>query len=460
MRLGREKEIGMNGLEQRLRERHAAVQTQLDVIEQTAAGREGDQQGIFTEEETASYNAGVKTLRGIAEQLRQLQTRSENDIADYLTRKGVSAPGQVADQFRDGASIVSQEKGVFKTLGAQLRAIKASCAAGASVDERLGKVMGAVSGGSANVGADGGWMIESQFMPGIMERAEQTGVLWNRCDNIPIGEGFDRVTYKEMDDYDQSAGTVMGGIQVYWASEAATVDAKKFTMSDGEIKLAKLMGKSFMTDEQIEDAPATEAILRNGFGRAIGKKLDRAIFNGTGVGQPLGFMNSGALITVSKEAGQANDTLVAENFINMWARMPADLRASSVWLVCVEAETQMPQMQIGTGASGQLIYMPPGGLSVSPFGSIYGRPVIPFAGCKKLGDLGDVVFAALGENYVTITKGAIRTDVSMHVRFEYGEQTFRFTMRCNGAPMWKKAITPENANTGFKQSAFITLAAR
>ena len=64
--------------------------------------------------------------------------------------------------------------------------------------------------------------------------------------------------------------------------------------------------------------------------------------------------------------------------------------------------------------------MPPGGLSGNPYGTIYGLPVLQFPGCKKLGDKGDVVLAALSQ-YRTISKGDIRKDVSMHVRFHNDE---------------------------------------
>ena len=364
---------------------------------------------------------------------------------------------------REGSGIeVVTPKNRFKSFGEQLQAVKAAALAkqhGGQIDQRL---IGALaSGGSANVGSDGGFLIEEQFMPGIMKRAVETGVLWPRAVNIPIGAGADRLEYKEWDDYDQSAGTVYGGIQVYWRAEAEAVTAKKPAMTDGEIKLCDLMGTARLTGRQIEDAPSISALYEQGFGEAIAKALDRAVYNGNGVGKPLGIMNSGALVTVAKETGQSSDTLVAENFVNIYSRLPGSSIGSRglVWIVCAEAQTQLPLMQIGTGASGQLVYMPPGGLTANPYGSIYGIPVVQFAGCKKLGDLGDVALIDMGQ-YLTISKGGMRTDWSAHIYFLTDEMAFRVIMRCNGQPMWKKALTPENAASGWKQSPFITLAAR
>jgi hypothetical protein len=47
---------------------------------------------------------------------------------------------------------------------------------------------------------------------------------------------------------------------------------------------------------------------------------------------------------------------------------------------------------------------------------------------------------------------------SLHVRFEYNERTFRFTMRNDGRCWWRSAITPKKSSTTL--SPFVTLAAR
>jgi len=60
--------------------------------------------------------------------------------------------------------------------------------------------------------------------------------------------------------------------------------------------------------------------------------------------------------------------------------------------------------------------------------------------------------------YKTATRGGIKSAMSIHVRFEYGEQAFRFEFRIDGQPWLDAPITPfKGAAT---QSAFIALAAR
>jgi len=56
-------------------------------------------------------------------------------------------------------------------------------------------------------------------------------------------------------------------------------------------------------------------------------KVNDAILNGDGVGKPLGILNAGCTVTVSKESSQAADTVKAQNIAKMWSRMPANWRS-------------------------------------------------------------------------------------------------------------------------------------
>src|SRR4029078_9610347 len=89
----------------------------------------------------------------------------------------------------------------------------------------------------------------------------------------------------------------------------------------------------------------------------------------------------------------------------------------------------------------QPVYTPPGGLSASPLGALFGKPVIEVEQCSALGDLGDILFVNMKE-YVVITKGGIDCAESMHVYFKTGENAFRWIARNNGQPKAKSAITP------------------
>ena len=85
--------------------------------------------------------------------------------------------------------------------------------------------------------------------------------------------------------------------------------------------------------------------------------LDDGIVNGTGVGQLLGILNSGCLVTVNKETGQHAATVMAENVIKMDARILGS-GESAVWLCNKNIKPQLYTMSIAVGTGGVPITCP------------------------------------------------------------------------------------------------------
>jgi len=110
---------------------------------------------------------------------------------------------------------------------------------------------------------------------------------------------------------------------------------------------------------------------------------------------------------------------------------------------------------VGTG--GMPVFIPGGTLANAPFGMLLGRPITPIEQCDALGTVGDIMLADFRE-YLLIEKGGMQTASSVHVRFIYGENTFRFTMRNNGQPLPKSAVTPYKGSATI--SPFVALATR
>jgi HK97 family phage major capsid protein len=115
-------------------------------------------------------------------------------------------------------------------------------------------------------------------------------------------------------------------------------------------------------------------------------------------------------------------------------------------------------MSHAVGLGGVPVFLPPGGISVAPFGALFGRPVTPIEQCPTLGTLGDIIFADFANGYILGEKGGIQADMSIHVQFIYDESVFRFVLRIDGQPVRASALTPyKGAET---QSHFIALQTR
>lgn len=338
----------------------------------------------------------------------------------------------------------------FASFGEQLMAVYASSVPGAVADPRL---HAAASGLQTSVGADGGVLVQTEFADELFRHAHETGLLASRCRPITAGANANRIKIPAVDETSRANGSRWGGVVVYMEGEAEQYTKSKPTFTKLELSLGKMTGLAYATDEMLEDHVAMESIINDAFAEEFGFKMDDQIFRGTGAGQWLGFMNAAAKVTVAKEGSQAAATIVANNVLKMFARMPARLRANAVWLINQDAEPQLPTMTIGD----KPVYLPPTGLEGTGVGSLLGRPVIPVEHAETLGTEGDISFVNLGE-YVIYEKGQMKTATSIHVRFEFGEQAFRFTMRNDGKPRWKSPLTPYKGAGAL--SPFVTLAAR
>lgn len=328
--------------------------------------------------------------------------------------------------------------------------------AGGKIDERLTK---RATGLNEGIGSEGGFLVQTDFSSELLKRAYETGVLANRCRKIPISANANGIKINGIDESSRATGSRWGGVRAYWLAEAGTKTESKPKFRKIELELNKLIGLCYATDELLQDKAALESIIGQAFSEEFGFMIDDAIVNGTGAGLPLGILNSGCLVTVSKETGQPAATILAENVINMWARMWARSRPNAVWFINQNLEPQLYEMSLAVGTGGIPVYMPANGLSDSPYARLMGRPVIPIEQCQTLGTLGDIILADFSQ-YVLADKGGIQTASSIHVHFVYDESVFRFVYRVDGQPIWNSALTPYKGGAGSSLSPFVVLETR
>lgn len=345
----------------------------------------------------------------------------------------------------------------FRGFGEFIGAVIKASIPGNQPDERLLRPVAGPSGLNTMVDSEGGFLVQKQYTDMLLNRAMAESQVASRCQKIPIGEGFDGINAPIVDETSRATGSRWGGVRVYRVAQADTVAASKPKLGAFELKLEKLMALCYLTEESTRDASALGTIVERGFSEEFAWTMDEEALHGTGVGQMLGVIKSGALVTVAAEGGQAADTVVTANIVKMRARMLARLRPGSVWFINQDVEPQLHMMSLTVGTGGAPTYLPANGLAALPFDTLYGRPVIPIEQCPTLGDVGDILYANMGE-YAIIEKGGIERAESMHVRFLFGENTLRWTVRNNGAPIWKSPLTPAKGSSTL--SPFVTLAAR
>jgi HK97 family phage major capsid protein len=360
-------------------------------------------------------------------------TGNEDDAKQAAERRGAKAP--------DG----------FESFGDQLTAVIKAGTPGGRTDPRL--IHAAASGLNEAIGPDGGYLVAQQRVEGIRERMYETGQLLNRVNKQPIGAGFNGVKLFAVDEASRADGSRFGGVRVYWTAEAGEKLPSRPKFREIDLKLKKVAGLVYLTDELLQDAVALEAYINRVLPLELMFAVENSIIYGTGAGMPLGFINSGAAVTVTRTTA---GTITYEDIMAMWSRMWAPSRSTAVWLIDQSIESKLYGMSLAIGVGGIPVYMPAGGISGAPFSTLFGRPVIPYEHGAALGTPGDIALVDPSQ-YTLIDKGGVQSASSIHVRFIFDETVLRFVYRVDGAPEWNAPLTPRSG--GSTLAPFVILSA-
>ncbi len=455
-------------LKQRLVElnaRASAIQAKAD--EETrdlTAEEEGELEGIFAEfERTEGEIKRRERIENQGQRLGQSAGRQATPNAPASNNAPAPAPAGGNPAPRDGLMNTrlptERERGRngFAHAGEFFTAVR-NARVRNNVDPRLVQNAATSWGGEA-VGEDGGFAVPPDWRNEIMDLVGAEDSLLTRTDQ-QITSSNQLVVPT-----DQTAPWHSAGVRVYWVDEATAPTQTKPKLTPKITRANKLAGLVYLTDELLEDAASMGNYVRTKAPAAISWAINDAIINGDGVGKPQGIMNSGALVTVSKEGSQAADTLLGANVSKMWARMPARSIPRAVWLINQDLYPQLHSLNIpikniagDQNVGGVPVFVPPGGFSAAPYGTLLGRPIIPTEACAAIGDLGDIIFADM-MGYLSVMKsGGVRQDVSIHVEFEKDMTAFRFILRMGGQAWLDAPIARKNGSNTL--STFVTLEAR
>lgn len=320
----------------------------------------------------------------------------------------------------------------------------------ADVQAKLHRIRNAFS---STVPSEGGFLIPEQLRAELLRVSLETSVVRPRARVIPMDSL--RVPFPAID-ATSNVSSVYGGIVGYWTQEGAALTASQASFGRIVLDAKKLTAYTEVPNELISDSIISfQAFLDQIFPEALGFYEDDAFINGTGVGEPLGYLNGTAAVSVSKESGQPADTIVWENLIKMYARMLPGSLGRAVWVVPPDSFPELATMSLSVGTGGSAIWLN-NGVSGPP-ATILGRPVIISEKVPKLGDANDVSFVDFGF-YLLGDRQVMSAMSSPHYKFGEDETAYRIIERCDGRPWLNSAITPKN--NGATLSPIVTLAER
>lgn len=304
-----------------------------------------------------------------------------------------------------------------------------------------------------SVGATGGYLVPTEYRPDLMAVAVNSGIVRSGATVIPM-----RRRQIDIPVLDQTGTTAnqphwFGGLQAYWQEEASLK-----TQSDARFRMIslvanKLVGYTRVSDELLDDsAIALETFLNGemGFSGAIKWMEDYAFLRGTGVGQPLGILNSAATISVPRAQ---QSTVTYEDLINMLENfMPG---GSGTW---VASQNMMSNLMLMNGPTGNPAYLWGSAANGVP-NSLLGYPIkftekMPRVTTTSSGDIGLFDF----KYYIIGDRQQVTVESTKFDRWQYDQTSWRAVARVDGQPWLSSPVTFEDGSTQI--SPFVILSAK
>jgi HK97 family phage major capsid protein len=424
-----------------LKKRLADLKAEGQKIVETAEAADGEftaqqeEQFAAIEDQIGEVTADIAKAEKLEERRRKMQGLAAGRTAPPAGSNAVHGPDPaLTGGFADIGEFAASVRGAV--LANQI---------GGTVDDRLGALSNSHEGGGSN---GEGYSLPPQFRDDVWALVNEFDEFGPLIDEEPTMKR----EVKLMADETTPWGTA--GIKAYWRAEGNQMTASELSEEGRNVPLHELYVLALASEELLEDAPRMANRITRKAAEAIAWKKNKAVVEGTGAGQPLGWFTSGALVTVAKESGQSADTISATNVIKMFSRLKTAPGDRPFWMVNQDTLPQLMTMTVGD----QPIWMPPNGLSDAPGGFLLGRPIRFSEYAKTLGDKGDVQLISPKGYYAARRATGPKFASSIHLYFDYNTQAFRWVFRYGGQPHLSAPVSP--ANGSATKSHFVTLAER
>jgi HK97 family phage major capsid protein len=268
---------------------------------------------------------------------------------------------------------------------------------------------------------------------------------------IPMGT--QRISIPAVDST-TDATSVFGGITCSWVDEGTAPPETQAKFAQVTLDAKKLMAFVQAPNELVADAPAFGGFLDSALPQAMAFEADFKFMQGTGVGEPLGFVNCPAAVIASAVSGQGANTIIVDNLAAMFARMLPSSLGNAIWVASIDTFPQLALMAVqGSITNSAPVWMNNGVIGAPPV-SIYGRPVYFTEKLPALGTTGDINFVD-PSFYLLGDRQTIQASASPHFAFNVDKTAYKIIERLDGRPWIQSAITPKNA--GNTLSPFVQL---
>jgi len=377
-----------------------------------------------------------------------------------------SAPGALLEQKWNKAEYGDP----FNSMGEYCQAIQAQGSAGRGprsmeLLRKLDRVAEIQDSFGSEVPGDGGFLIPEEMRSEILQLALEKSVVRPRAMVVPMST----LTLKlPAVDETSRVSSLSGGITFSFTEESASIAESQAAYARIELNARKLAGYFQVPNELLADAPAFSGWFDQRVPENLAWFEDLYFMRGTGVGEPEGFLNSPAMVTISAESGQAVGSIAVENIASMYQRMFPESLSRAVWIADISTFKNLATMGLVVGTGGGPVWQTGGygaGVVGGPPATMYGRPIIfsekvPAGGnvaTSTAGNAGCLSFVDLSY-YAIGDRQSVQIAASEHVAFQNDRTAYRLIERIDGRSWLRSALTPHNG--GSTLSAFVQMPAQ
>jgi HK97 family phage major capsid protein len=336
----------------------------------------------------------------------------------------------------------------FKTLAAQVQAVKDyTLSFGRKSHPRIDSLK-AVQGASEGVPTDGGILLDPTLTPEVLMPIHEEGVFSADARKLPVSNGSNYGWINGVDETSRVTGSRWGGLRGYRLAEGDTVTKSKPAFRRIQWELKKYGVLVYDTNELLKDASQFSAVVEQGCREEISFMLNDDILNGIGASGPQGVMNSGALVTVTRDTGAK---ILGTDISAMWQRLMLRSKPNAKWYVNSECA---PQLDALFAVGSTAVLFPYAGHTADGVRTLYGKPIVETEFNAALNTTGDILLADMSQ-YLLWEKGNVEMASSMHVEFLTDQEVVRFIYRCDGQSAYASAVTPYKGT--LTKSPFVVL---
>lgn len=297
--------------------------------------------------------------------------------------------------------------------------------------------------------SQGGYLVPEKWANEIYSAALEDSIVRSRAIVQPMTT--DTLNIPILVDSNRSSN-IFGGITFKWLEEAAEKAEEASDPKLGEIKLTAHKGAAitFVSNELEDDVNNFGNFIKLAFGKAVRFYEDDYFIYGSGVGQPLGIMQSSFLITETRAALNA---INIPDIGNMATRLLPGSWPTAIWLINQSVLDQWVEMQAAAANSASVI-------NLADMRCL-GAPIVVTEKCAAMGTTGDIILADFAKGYVI---GDRSMEIAGSRQFNYSSGTqgwlkdttcWRIVLRVDGQPVLSTPITPKRG--GDTLSSFVAL---